>query len=488
MSTAIAQTTSATTTISGEALARALLAQVVGEPDSLMYGLLRGVGTGMHALVLLLHSVYSPLPRWLLDAFVEQHDILSHRSINHETFRSTDCGEEVYQAILAGNADSLDALLDKALIIGCAQWGKSLHNTGLERWHQLVQEYRRRLAALPLDTYDDCIEQLTSAGKYWIIAPDHPCWPAQWNDLSQRTEAVAPLCVWGRGDVHSLVACSQPVAIVGSRYASPSGIQLTQQLALHAARLGHTVVSGGAMGIDAAAHASAVRAYTERQTGADESQAGRTLVISAGGLLYLGPVRNRQLFEQIVQAHGALISEMAPSEIPKPHRFLLRNRLIAALASTIIIVQAQARSGALNTATWAADLSRTVLAVPGDIQQGHHAGCHELVYQGKATLLPHVQALDDWLHEAHTPTLATAIAADAQQAILQCLGRRTMSVAMLLERLQSRYPSRDILSALGLLEARHEIERSPQGAVHAVTRSSASTRIAAAHHTLLIPN
>lgn len=501
--------------ITSETLARAILTKAIGEPDSLAYGLIQGAGSGIFVLALMITPVTAPLPQWIYEAVlqqhaqrsVSQHDTQQHHNNNRQesdpSIQSTSLHEQIQaycdriqQGEHRTSQCTADTLLDKALITGCAQWGKTIHQQGLTRWHQIREQWRAQLAQLPLHDADQIQAQLTCNSTYWILGPDSTLWPHQWDDLSQRTDAVAPLCIWGLGDAHVLSACARPIALVGSRYASPEGIRITQQLALHAARRGHTVVSGGAMGIDAAAHAACIQARHERSTGQDEAQAGRTLAIIAGGLNHRGPVRNRPLFDQIMQAHGALISEMAPEEIPRPHRFLLRNRLIAAYASTVIIVQAQARSGALNTATWAADLARPVLAVPGDIQKGHHTGCHELVYQGKATLLPYPQALDDWLHETHAPMLNSTAQQRVQSAILKLLntaGTTSISMTALLNQLQPTLSEHDILAALGLLEIEHRIERTMQGSIRSVARTTsrtsttlpAETAVTSAHHTLL---
>ena len=106
------------------------------------------------------------------------------------------------------------------------------------------------------------------------------------------------------------------------------------------------------MGTDAAAHWGALNALHGRKPGC----VGRTVAVFAGGLNHMGPARNRTLFERIESQGGALISELCPGTIPEARRFLLRNRIIAALSSTLVVAQARLRSGALNTAGWACEL------------------------------------------------------------------------------------------------------------------------------------
>lgn len=124
------------------------------------------------------------------------------------------------------------------------------------------------------------------------------------------------------------------------------------------------------MGTDAAAHWGALNALHGRMP----ANVGRTVAVFAGGLNHIGPMRNRTLFERIEAQGGALISELCPGTIPEARRFLLRNRIIAAMSSTLIVTQARLRSGALNTAGWACELLREVYAVPGDINQPCNAG------------------------------------------------------------------------------------------------------------------
>lgn len=218
-----------------------------------------------------------------------------------------------------------------------------------------------------------------------IIAPHHPCWPSQLNDLSLRTDWASPLCLWGKGDPKALVSCPEPVGIVGSRGVSDYGRQSAHELALRMARAGHLVVSGGALGTDAAAHWGAVKAMDEMSA----ALAGRTVAVFAGGLNHIGPKSNQNLFEQIESHSGALISELCPGTVPEARRFLLRNRLIAALSSTLIVAQARARSGALNTAGWANELNRNLFAVPGDITMPHNTGCNRLIQDGRAPSSAH---------------------------------------------------------------------------------------------------
>jgi DNA processing protein len=137
-------------------------------------------------------------------------------------------------------------------------------------------------------------------------------------------------------------------------------------------------VSGGAYGIDAAAHRGAV------------ARGGRTVVILAGGVDRAYPAGNARLLDAVVEAGGALLSEVPPGSVPTRSRFLARNRLIAAAGRATVVVEAAWRSGAMSTAHHAARLLRPVGAVPGPVTSSASAGCHRLLREGVAVCVTDV--------------------------------------------------------------------------------------------------
>lgn len=153
------------------------------------------------------------------------------------------------------------------------------------------------------------------------------------------------------------------------------------------------------MGTDAAAHWGVIQAMDE--IGAP--LAGRTVAVFAGGINHIGPKSNERLFETIISHSGALISELCPGTAPEARRFLIRNRLIAALSSSLIVAQARARSGALNTAGWAGELNRRVFAVPGDVTMPHNTGCNRLIQEGRANIICSLTDIDEFCHASHRP-------------------------------------------------------------------------------------
>ncbi len=160
-----------------------------------------------------------------------------------------------------------------------------------------------------------------------------------------------------------------PIGIVGARAATPYGIAVAGRLAADLAGLGLPVVSGLAHGIDAAAHRGALAA------------GGSTLAVLPGGLERIVPPGHAALAGEIA-ARGALLSEHEPDFAPFKSSFLERNRLIAALARVLVVVEAAERSGALSTAAHARRLGRPVLAVPGDVSREASRGCHALLRSG----------------------------------------------------------------------------------------------------------
>lgn len=179
-------------------------------------------------------------------------------------------------------------------------------------------------------------------------------------------ELIPPLALWARGVVDLAGVGLRSVAIVGARAATRYGEKVARDLAYALAECGFDVVSGGAHGIDAAAHRGALA------TGSG------TVIVSAGGLDRAYPPGNTELFERAAEC-GLLVSESPPGSAPQRRRFLTRNRLIAALGTGTIVVEAAQRSGAMNTARHARALGRILMAVPGPVTSGQSVGCHQLI-------------------------------------------------------------------------------------------------------------
>lgn len=224
----------------------------------------------------------------------------------------------------------------------------------------------------------DGLRRRTSAERLRFVIPGDPDWPAGLADLA-GCEPVnqlkgEPLGLWlgGAGDLGELATSA--VAVVGSRASTAYGDTVAAELAAELSESGRTVLSGGAYGIDAAAHRGCLAGRTP------------TIAVLAGGLDQPYPSGHRPLFERIAE-RGLLVSELAPGEHPTRVRFLARNRLIAALTPGTVVVEAAARSGARNTVTWANVLGRIVMAVPGPVTSATSVTPHRLIREAEAILV-----------------------------------------------------------------------------------------------------
>lgn len=194
-----------------------------------------------------------------------------------------------------------------------------------------------------------------------FLMPGDELWPRRLNDLGESR----PLGLWYQGDPRVLARMG--LGIVGSRDASAYGRRIATDLAFELASAGLSIVSGGALGIDAAAHRGALAAD------------GYTVAVAAGGADRFYPASHADLYLDILRRGGALCSESPPGAAPHRHRFLSRNRIIAALAEAIVVVEAPHRSGALSTAHHAMAVGRQVGAVPGPVTSARSVGCHRLL-------------------------------------------------------------------------------------------------------------
>ena len=203
-----------------------------------------------------------------------------------------------------------------------------------------------------------------------VITADDPEWPIALDDLAEPIDESdphtrAPLCLWVRGQPDLATVTSRAVSVIGARACTGYGEHLATAFGYDLAGRGWTVVSGGALGIDAAAHRGAL------------SGEGVTIAVLAGGVDRPYPTAHRQLFDRIVES-GLLISEWPPGAVPQRHRFLTRNRVIAALSAGTVVVEAGLRSGARQTARRVWELDRVLMLVPGPVTSATSAGVHQL--------------------------------------------------------------------------------------------------------------
>lgn len=233
--------------------------------------------------------------------------------------------------------------------------------TDPRRW----ENFAARLAALDIDEQR---RRLDLVGVR-VVVPGDDEWPESLDELAE-----VPHTLFVVGDGHLATAAERSVALVGARAATHYGQRMAAQLALGVGAHGVSVVSGGAFGIDAAAHRGALAGDAE------------TICVVAGGVDRVYPSAHEELFARI-RERGVIVSEMPLGFAPMRQRFLHRNRIIAALAPGTVVVEAGLRSGSLSTARRAEELNRVVGAVPGPVTSAASAGCHELVRDGVAVLV-----------------------------------------------------------------------------------------------------
>jgi DNA processing protein len=242
--------------------------------------------------------------------------------------------------------------------------------------------WRVRLPELP-DA--DCIAGACRDG-IGLICPGDAEWPSALDQLGQ----ARPYALWLRGNADLRFACLRSVSMVGSRAATGYGGHVAREIAADLAERGWAIVSGGAYGIDAAAHRGALAAE------------GITIAVLACGVDYPYPAGHADLFTAIA-AQGVVVSEWPPGRRPARTRFLVRNRAIAALACGTVIVEAGERSGALNTARHAANLGKPLMAVPGPVTSAQSAGCHWIIREWGATCVTRAADVIEMLSPLSVP-------------------------------------------------------------------------------------
>jgi DNA protecting protein DprA len=263
-----------------------------------------------------------------------------------------------------------------AIECGNTFWGSEIALLGAQETLARIKDgfYRsskaeKALSNLNPDGAPALLEKITDAGGQFIV-PTDGSWPAQLNDL-----ATPPIGLVVKGKVESLQ--SRSIAIVGTRNPTPYGARIASDFAAGFVDREWSVVSGGAYGIDTHAHKGALIAE------------GLTIAVIASGIDINYPAGNERLFTEIAEL-GAIVSEVMPGTPAFPSRFLTRNRIIAALSVSTLVVEAAFRSGSLRTARDAAELMRPVMAIPGPINSPTSEGTHRLIGERAAEIVTSV--------------------------------------------------------------------------------------------------
>ena len=238
------------------------------------------------------------------------------------------------------------------------------------------EKFNRIITRLLSKGADELLHEVHTAQAIFIT-PDDALWPNSLNSLSNP-----PIGLVVKGDATCL---SKPqLGIVGTRNPTNYGLRHSAEFASGFVDRGWVITSGGAYGIDSAAHRGALFAE------------GETIAVIATGIDVNYPVGNQRLFHEISES-GALVSEVMPGVTAIPSRFLTRNRLIAALSNATLVVEAAFRSGSLRTARDAAELLRPVMAIPGPINSPTSEGCHRLIGERAAEIVTSVNDAVEFL-------------------------------------------------------------------------------------------
>lgn len=248
---------------------------------------------------------------------------------------------------------------------------------------RVVDRFTARVGQLDLERDAEITQRLDAR----VLVPGDPEWPEALDDLE-----VPPWALWVRGHRQLTDVTTRSVAIVGARASTAYGNHVAAEVAAGAGARGFTVVSGAAFGIDAAAHRGALAVEAP------------TVAVLAGGVDRPYPSAHAGLLRDIART-GAVVSEVPPGSAPTRSRFLARNRLIAALGTGTVVVEAGLRSGARHTLNAAAALGRPVAAVPGPVTSPVSAGCHQAIREQLATLVTDAAEVVDLLGRIGTEDL-----------------------------------------------------------------------------------
>ncbi len=266
--------------------------------------------------------------------------------------------------------------LSFALEPGQQYWSRQIAEFGVRTIYEHLylgvydsEKFARVIGKVKAFNCDEALQAAQEASSVYIT-PSNPLWPVQLNDLD-----APPIGMYVKGNIEALK--NRSIAIVGSRNPTPYGTRIAGDFAAGFVDREWDIISGGAYGIDSSAHRGALVAE------------GRTIAVIASGIDTPYPSGNSRLFDEICE-NGAIISEVAPGILALPHRFLTRNRIIAALSQSTLVVEAAFRSGSLRTARDAAQLLRPVMAIPGPINSPSSEGCHRLIGERAAELVTSV--------------------------------------------------------------------------------------------------
>jgi DNA processing protein len=312
------------------------------------------------------------------------------------------------------------------------------------------------------------LAQLQARVADWLNHPAPGVSHAVWTWASEHYPtallnlADPPLLLYAQGQLNQTMPPG--LALVGSRNPTPQGLENAHAFAGELAQAGFCIISGLAWGIDAAAHQGALDA-------SPSNPRWPTVAVVGTGLDRVYPARNAGLAQRIAQ-QGVLVSEYPPGTAPMAHHFPQRNRLIAALSSAVVVVEASLKSGSLITAKLALELGREVMAIPGSIHSAQARGCHALIRQGAKLVETTQDVLEELAHVLNpTPTVPTQPAQEtAPSALLRAMGFDPVTLEVLAQRTSLDISA--LQAALLNLELQAEVARLPGGFFQRLRRRS----------------
>ena len=297
---------------------------------------------------------------------------------------------------------------------------------------------------------DEALIWLAAAPEHHLLTWAHPAYPKALLESGD-----APIVLYAKGRIELLA--NPAIAMVGSRNCSQGGADTAEAFAQAFAERGVTVVSGMALGIDAASHVGALRAAHANSGATIAASAGSTIAVVGTGIDRVYPAKNKVLAHSIAE-RGLIVSEYPLGTPPLAENFPKRNRVISGLSLGVLVVEASMKSGSLITARLALDQSREVFAIPGSIHSTFHKGCHHLIKQGAKL----VETAQDVLEELRIDAGDTAPKVElsaVQTGLLQHIEHAPIDVDTLVAR--SGLAVDQVVTELTLLELSGSIEPLP---------------------------
>jgi DNA processing protein len=299
---------------------------------------------------------------------------------------------------------------------------------------------------------DEALAWLNANADHHLLTWAHPGYPKALLESGD-----APLVIYAKGRIELL--SRRAIAMVGSRNCSQGGADTAEAFAQAFAERGVTVVSGMALGIDAASHVGALRAGSGK-----DGDFGSTIAVIGTGIDRVYPARNKLLAHSIAEL-GLMLSEYPLATPPLPANFPKRNRIISGLSLGVLVVEASMQSGSLITARFAGEQGREVFAIPGSIHSTFHKGCHHLIKQGAKLVETANDVLEELRFETVAATEETATETGARKAavtgLLKFIEHTPIDVDTLVAR--STIAVDQVVTELTMLELDGRIEQLPGG-------------------------